>query len=152
MRACEKNQTDADDDYVSSLIHFPTACTAEGCNKTGANGGRALPASFCRMCLKNRHGEDIDAAVASGQWTCPKCRGSCGAGCTTCCNCGPCRKSNALEPTGILVLEARKKARRGVLPRYRGVGPRTSTTKRALHVECHDNEIIHNSKKERNYF
>lgn len=43
-------------------------------------------------CLKNRHGEDFEAADASGQWWCPTCRGSCGAGCVICCNCGPCRK------------------------------------------------------------
>ena len=43
-----------------------------------------------------------------GQWVCPKCRGSCGEGCVTCCNCGPCRKSKSLEPTGILIPEARK--------------------------------------------
>lgn len=43
-------------------------------------------------CLKNRHGEDSILADASGKWTCPACRGSCGPGCVTCCNCGPCRK------------------------------------------------------------
>jgi hypothetical protein len=43
-------------------------------------------------CLKNRHGEDAEAAAASGCWVCPVCRGSCGAGCVLCCNCGPCRK------------------------------------------------------------
>jgi hypothetical protein len=26
----------------------------------------------------------------------------------TCCNCGPCRKAKGLEPTGQLILEARK--------------------------------------------
>lgn len=48
-------------------------------------------------CLKNRHGEDHEVADASGSWCCPACRGSCGPGCVTCCNCGPCRKkvSNA---------------------------------------------------------
>lgn len=43
-------------------------------------------------CLKNRHGEDQVAAVESGQWVCPPCRGTCGVGCVSCCNCGPCRK------------------------------------------------------------
>jgi hypothetical protein len=45
-----------------------------------------------KMCLRNRHGEDCDVAHSSGKWVCPRCRGSCGAGCVTCCNCGPCRK------------------------------------------------------------
>jgi hypothetical protein len=56
---------------------------AEGCGK-----GRTAPLSFCGMCLRNRHGEDIDTAVAAGTWQCPRCRGSCGDGCKTCCNCG----------------------------------------------------------------
>lgn len=43
-------------------------------------------------CLKNRHGEDAEEAAVSGAWVCPPCRGSCGPGCVTCCNCGPCRK------------------------------------------------------------
>lgn len=76
-------------------------CTAEGCGK-----GR-LPVAFCGMCLRNRHGEDIDKAVASGIWECPKCRGSCGEGCVTCCNCGPCRKANGLSPTHQVIQLAR---------------------------------------------
>ena len=52
----------------------PPQCTADGCGR-----GR-MPVSFCGMCLRNRHGEDIDAAVASNAWVCPKCRGSCGDG------------------------------------------------------------------------
>jgi hypothetical protein len=47
---------------------------------------------FSAKCLKNRHGEDCAAADASGAWWCPCCRGSCGAGCVGCCNCGFCRK------------------------------------------------------------
>ncbi|KXZ51268.1 hypothetical protein GPECTOR_13g755 [Gonium pectorale] len=54
----------------------------------------------CPRCLRNRHGEDADAAEASGAWVCPCCRGSCGAGCVTCCNCGPCRKRAGMAPTG----------------------------------------------------
>ena len=76
-------------------------CTAEGCGR-----GR-MPVSFCGMCLRNRHGEDIDAAVASGAWVCPRCRGSCGEGCVTCCNCGPCRKANGLAPTHQVINLAR---------------------------------------------
>ena len=60
-------------------------CTVEGCG-----GGSRLPTAFCRMCLHNRHGEDMTQAIESGCWVCPGCRGSCGDGCTTCCNCGPC--------------------------------------------------------------
>lgn len=45
-----------------------------------------------KMCLKNRHGEDVEVAYMSGSWVCPGCRGSCGRGCVQCCNCGPCRK------------------------------------------------------------
>ena len=44
------------------------------------------------MCLRNRHGEDVRQAQASGCWVCPPCRGGCGDGCSLCCNCGPCRK------------------------------------------------------------
>ena len=77
-------------------------CTAEGCG-----GGARLPTAFCRMCLRNRHGEDVTEAIASGCWICPGCRGSCGAGCTICCNCGPCRKKAGLGPTHQLIKEAR---------------------------------------------
>ena len=59
------------------------------------------------MCLRNRHGEDVDAAVASGIWKCPRCRGSCGVGCVTCCNCGPCRKAHGLAPTHQVIQLAR---------------------------------------------
>lgn len=57
------------------------------------------PRPRSKMCLRNRHGEDCDAAAASGKWVCPQCRGSCGKGCVSCCNCGPCRKKLELEPT-----------------------------------------------------
>lgn len=77
-------------------------CTAEECG-----GGARLPTSFCRMCLRNRHGEDVTQAIASGCWVCPGCRGSCGVGCTICCNCGPCRKKAGLGPTHQLIKEAR---------------------------------------------
>jgi hypothetical protein len=69
-----------------------------------------LPKPLCsKMCLKNRHGEDIDQAIASGAWVCPPCRGTCGEGCRTCCNCGPCRKQAGLGPTHQLIKEARSK-------------------------------------------
>ena len=77
-------------------------CTSEDCS-----GGSKLPVSFCRMCLWNRHGENVYDAIASGTWVCPRCRGGCGDGCKCCCNCGPCRKKNGLAPTHQIVKEAR---------------------------------------------
>ena len=77
-------------------------CTSEDCG----NGSR-LPVAFCRRCLLNRHGEDIYLALASGSWVCPPCRGSCGDGCVTCCNCGPCRKAANLTPTHQVIKLAR---------------------------------------------
>jgi cell division cycle-associated protein 7 len=76
------------------------------CMGAGCSGAR-LPLAFCGMCLSNRHGEDIDDAVASGCWECPRCRGSCGDGCVTCCNCGPCRKKAGLMPTHQMIQLAR---------------------------------------------
>ena len=39
--------------------------------------------SFCGGCLRNRHGELIDLEMQMDhKWVCPKCRGSCGPGCT----------------------------------------------------------------------
>lgn len=70
-------------------------CTRPNC---GA-GGRAAVV-FCGMCLKNRHGEDLQQAINSGCWVCPRCRGSCGEGCDTCCNCSFCRLRVNLQPTG----------------------------------------------------
>ena len=82
-------------------VETHVTCVGEAC------AGARLPLSFCGMCLRNRHGEDIDAAVASGCWTCPRCRGSCGEGCVTCCNCGPCRKKAGLSPTHQVIQLAR---------------------------------------------
>eukprot|EP00955_Chlamydomonas_euryale_P028114 296199-Chlamydomonas_euryale.AAC.5 len=61
-----------------------------------------LRAPRSKGCLLNRHGEDAELAAASGTWVCPPCRGTCGPGCVNCCNCGPCRKRQGLEPTGQL--------------------------------------------------
>ncbi|KAL4436108.1 hypothetical protein ABPG77_005556 [Micractinium sp. CCAP 211/92] len=77
------------------------------CTHPNCGDGRRLAVSFCKLCLKNRHGEDIAQAEASGQWVCPRCRGSCGDGCTTCCNCGPCRKAAGLAPTHQIINQAR---------------------------------------------
>ena len=82
-------------------VETHVTCTGAGCS------GARLPLSFCGMCLSNRHGEDIDDAVASGCWECPRCRGSCGDGCVTCCNCGPCRKKAGLTPTHQMIQLAR---------------------------------------------
>jgi hypothetical protein len=57
-----------------------------------SNVSRSLLYFHSAKCLRNRHGEDFEAAEASGEWWCPACRGSCGPGCVICCNCGPCRK------------------------------------------------------------
>ena len=77
------------------------------CTNAMCGNGKRMPFSFCHKCLKNRHGEDAAAAEASGRWQCPCCRGSCGAGCVICCNCGPCRKKASLEPTHQVVKLAR---------------------------------------------
>eukprot|EP00026_Physarum_polycephalum_P010515 Phypoly_transcript_10680.p1 GENE.Phypoly_transcript_10680~~Phypoly_transcript_10680.p1 ORF type:complete len:149 (-),score=16.55 Phypoly_transcript_10680:496-942(-) len=50
-------------------------------------------------CLTNRYGQTIEAALASGEWKCPKCLGIC--------NCSFCRRKKGLTPTGILVQKAR---------------------------------------------
>ncbi|KAF5841753.1 zinc-finger domain of monoamine-oxidase A repressor R1-domain-containing protein [Dunaliella salina] len=77
-------------------------CTHPNCGK-----GKKMPTTFCANCLRNRHGEDQQAAVESQQWVCPPCRGTCGPGCVCCCNCGPCRKKLNLEPTRQIVPYAR---------------------------------------------
>ena len=77
-------------------------CTGEECLKLN------LPVQFCAMCLRNRHGEDIDLAMASREWVCPRCRGSCGEACESCCNCGPCRKKKGLQPTHQLIRVAQE--------------------------------------------
>ncbi len=78
-------------------------CVGDECQN-----GTSRPVQFCGMCLRNRHGEDIDLAVASGCWLCPKCRKSCGPGCDLCCNCGPCRKKAGLSPTHQVIRIARE--------------------------------------------
>ncbi|PFH46178.1 hypothetical protein AMATHDRAFT_43745 [Amanita thiersii Skay4041] len=67
-------------------------------------------AKFCKSCLKNRYGEDLEkikqqaALIDDGHigytFKCPKCRDIC--------NCARCRKSKGLEPTGNLVNAARE--------------------------------------------
>jgi hypothetical protein len=76
-------------------------CTSPSCGKSEDPAkGSKLPVSFCGQCLKNRNGEDVFQASDSGKWVCPRCRGSCGPGCVSCCNCGPCRIAAGLKPTG----------------------------------------------------
>ncbi|KAK9812224.1 hypothetical protein WJX73_005205 [Symbiochloris irregularis] len=78
------------------------------CTKPECGLGK-LPVTFCQMCLRNRHGEDVEQARASGVWVCPSCRGSCGEGCIgSCCNCGPCRKKAGLTPTHQMIKQARE--------------------------------------------
>ena len=85
----------------STLPLFGTQCTKKDCDISfggGLKGGN---------CLNNRHGEDIDKAIESNTWVCPKCRGSCGDGCKTCCTCSFCRKDKYLEPLGRVLEEAK---------------------------------------------
>ncbi|EFN60142.1 hypothetical protein CHLNCDRAFT_18747, partial [Chlorella variabilis] len=77
------------------------------CSHPDCGDGRRLAVSFCKLCLRNRQGEDIAQAEASGKWVCPRCRGSCGDGCASCCNCGPCRKALGLAPTHQIINQAR---------------------------------------------
>ena len=71
------------------------SCTSPSC----ALPGSRLAVSFCGQCLKNRNGEDVFAARGRAVGV-PACRGSCGPGCASCCNCGPCRIAAGLKPTG----------------------------------------------------
>ncbi|KAH9963838.1 hypothetical protein BC827DRAFT_1118264, partial [Russula dissimulans] len=74
-------------------------------------------AKYCRQCLKNRYGQDLDEIKARGIdvlsketaghdktqgyiFKCPRCLGNC--------NCRGCRKAVGLEPTGNLTLVAKK--------------------------------------------
>jgi hypothetical protein len=41
------------------------AFTAEGCGRHSGSARAGFPVSFCGGCLRNRHGEDVDAAVGS---------------------------------------------------------------------------------------
>jgi Zinc-finger domain of monoamine-oxidase A repressor R1 len=85
------------------------------CTNTCCSIGR-LPVLMCASCLANRHGEDVTAAIESGNWICPRCRdGCCGQGrhtkgadssCIGCCNCSACRKKAKLEATGLIKHDA----------------------------------------------
>lgn len=55
--------------------------------------------AFCKNCLKNRYGEDVDEVIKFANWICPKCRDIC--------NCSFCMKRKGLQPTGILVRNAK---------------------------------------------
>ena len=93
-------------------VEVHAICTRRECAEQVTPKGEIrarLPVAFCGPCLKNRNGEDVVAAVASGTWICPKCRGSCGPGCDGCCNCGPCRRRKGLPHTGQLAPEARER-------------------------------------------
>lgn len=93
-------------------VEVHAICTRRECAEQVTPNGEIrarLPVAFCGPCLKNRNGEDVVAAVASGTWICPKCRGSCGPGCDGCCNCGPCRRRKGLPHTGQLAPEARER-------------------------------------------
>jgi hypothetical protein len=72
---------------MSVLLSLPEPRFPPSCTFT-----TTPPSPLSNKCLRNRHGEDGEAAAASGAWWCPCCRKSCGPGCVICCNCGPCRK------------------------------------------------------------
>ncbi|MEW5297807.1 MAG: hypothetical protein WDW36_000990 [Sanguina aurantia] len=77
------------------------------CTLPTCGNGRRLATTFCKMCLRNRHGESVDLALGAGKWVCPGCRGSCGYGCLQCCNCGPCRKKGGQDPTHQVLKSAK---------------------------------------------
>jgi len=56
---------------------------------------------FCKVCLKNRYGEELEEVNKSHNWICPYCRGIC--------NCSFCRASKGKTPTGILFPEAKSR-------------------------------------------
>eukprot|EP01025_Chloroclados_australasicus_P047838 TRINITY_DN5398_c0_g1_i4.p1 TRINITY_DN5398_c0_g1~~TRINITY_DN5398_c0_g1_i4.p1 ORF type:complete len:391 (+),score=23.90 TRINITY_DN5398_c0_g1_i4:132-1175(+) len=73
-------------------------------------GEPACTLTFCGPCVKNRHGETFVQAKASKCWICPRCRGSCGPGCVTCCTCGQCRKKSNLPIISKVLKRGDKKA------------------------------------------
>ena len=60
----------ADAPAPQKTVEQKVTCTSKLCSV-----GR-LPHSFCGACLQNRHGEDVAAAAAAGNWLCPRCRGA----------------------------------------------------------------------------
>ncbi|RDB25135.1 hypothetical protein Hypma_007645 [Hypsizygus marmoreus] len=95
---------------ASECIHCTFQCQAKG---RAQLEGRCI-INFCKSCLKNRYGEDVDV-IKSGRagkkekghvekagyiFKCPKCRDIC--------NCARCRKAKGLQPTGNLTLAVRK--------------------------------------------
>jgi len=55
---------------------------------------------FCRYCLLNRYGENLDDVLLDPNWVCPFCKGIC--------NCSFCRIAKGRVPTGILSPFVRK--------------------------------------------
>ncbi|TFK53602.1 hypothetical protein OE88DRAFT_1676860 [Heliocybe sulcata] len=71
-------------------------------------------AKYCKICLKNRYGDDFDEIKARGENSRPKGHVK-GSGyifqcyrCRDICNCRNCRKAKGLEPTGNLTLAAKR--------------------------------------------
>ncbi|KZT29207.1 hypothetical protein NEOLEDRAFT_1175504 [Neolentinus lepideus HHB14362 ss-1] len=68
-------------------------------------------AKYCKICLKNRYGDDFDEIKSRGENSRPKGHVK-GSGyifqCRDICNCRNCRRSKGLEPTGNLTLAAKR--------------------------------------------
>mmetsp|Transcript_4031 Transcript_4031/g.15175 ORF Transcript_4031/g.15175 Transcript_4031/m.15175 type:complete len:654 (-) Transcript_4031:955-2916(-) len=61
---------------------------------------RNLKTSYCRACLKNRYGEDMDTVKEDPSWRCPLCR--------SICNCASCRRKANRTPHSISTKTAKK--------------------------------------------
>ncbi|KAA1471774.1 hypothetical protein DENSPDRAFT_837845 [Dentipellis sp. KUC8613] len=85
--------------------------------KQGKSTNSRCKARYCKTCLKNRYGEDMDAIRERGEnlppadttehvrdlgysFKCPRCNEDC--------NCRGCRKAKGLEPTGNLTIQAKR--------------------------------------------
>ncbi|TFY66270.1 hypothetical protein EVG20_g4823 [Dentipellis fragilis] len=85
--------------------------------KQGKSNNSRCKARYCKTCLKNRYGEDMDAIRERGEnlppkdtaehvrdlgysFKCPRCNEDC--------NCRGCRKAKGLEPTGNLTIQAKR--------------------------------------------
>ncbi|XP_040380536.1 uncharacterized protein LOC102712995 isoform X1 [Oryza brachyantha] len=68
------------------------------CHKVKKNN-KPCTILYCRKCLKNRYGQQVEEVAKDDAWTCPKCRDIC--------NCSFCMKKKGLEPTGILAHAAK---------------------------------------------
>ncbi|EMD37309.1 hypothetical protein CERSUDRAFT_135817, partial [Gelatoporia subvermispora B] len=97
-------------------MSFGVQCTSKDQSSHVQN--QRCKAKYCKACLKNRYGQDLDAIKATSIgglpkrekerhvatdgyiFECPRCKSEC--------NCRNCRKAKGLEPTGNLTHFARK--------------------------------------------